>query len=115
MMEYTLKLSHIFEQQYIEHRNSGRTKVLEKINKLLLELSTSPRKGTGKPERLKDVDKIDLTLDPQEIHIWSRRITDEHRLVYRIYDEAQLIFVMLCWGHYTDLKKFYGCEFLFED
>ena len=44
MMEYTLKLSHIFEQQYIEHRNSGRTKVLEKINKLLLELSTSSYK-----------------------------------------------------------------------
>ena len=31
MMEYTLKLSRIFEQQYIEHRNSGRTKVL--VNK----------------------------------------------------------------------------------
>jgi len=77
-MEYTLKLSHIFEEQYIEFRNSGKVKVLEKINKLILELSVSPRKGTGKPERLKDVDKIDPTLDPQEIHIWSRRITDEN-------------------------------------
>lgn len=114
-MEYTLKLSHIFEEQYIEFRNSGKVKVLEKINKLILELSVSPRKGTGKPECLKDVDKIDPTLDPQEIHIWSRRITDEHRLVYRIYDEEKLIFVMLCKGHYTELNKFYGFDFLFEN
>ena len=35
--------------------------------------------------------------------------------IYRIYDEEKLIFVMLRKGHYTELNKFYGFDFLFEN
>jgi toxin YoeB len=49
-------------------------KVLKKINDLLKDISRNPYEGIGKPEPLKHV----LS------GYWSRRITDEHRLVYRV-------------------------------
>ncbi|WP_048746667.1 Txe/YoeB family addiction module toxin [Capnocytophaga ochracea] len=113
--EYALILSDLFKEQYTAFSSSGKIKIIEKIDKLIFEIIKEPRKGTGKPERLKDVSKIAPELDPQFIHIWSRRITDEHRLTYRIYDEEKIVFVMLCKGHYVDFKKFYGFDFLLEN
>lgn len=57
---------------------------------LLLEecLGDEPFKGTGKPEPLKH----DLA------GLWSRRITQEHRLVYDVSDEC--IYVYQCKTHY---------------
>jgi len=49
-------------------------KVLKKINELLKDISRNPYEGIGKPEPLKHA----LS------GYWSRRITDEHRLVYRV-------------------------------
>jgi len=49
-------------------------KVLKKINDLLKVISRSPYEGIGKPEPLKHA----LS------GFWSRRITNEHRLVYRV-------------------------------
>ncbi len=50
-------------------------KVIKKINALLVDISRDdPYQGIGKPEPLKHAFS----------GFWSRRITDEHRLVYRI-------------------------------
>ncbi len=49
-------------------------KTLEKINVLIKEIKRQPFEGIGKPEPL----KFDL------IGMWSRRINDEHRLVYAV-------------------------------
>ena len=49
-------------------------RVLKKINDLLKDISRNPYEGIGKPEPLKHA----LS------GYWSRRITDEHRLVYRV-------------------------------
>lgn len=51
-------------------------KILRKINELLKEVCRNPYEGIGKPEPLKHA----LS------GYWSRRITDEHRLVYRVED-----------------------------
>jgi len=48
--------------------------VLEKINALIEDIGRSPFRGLGKPEALK------FALSGW----WSRRITQEHRLVYRV-------------------------------
>jgi toxin YoeB len=48
--------------------------VLKKINTLIREISREPFKGIGKPEPLSGNLK----------GYWSRRITGEHRIVYRI-------------------------------
>ncbi len=48
-------------------------KILERINQLIKEIERSPFEGTGKPEPLRH----GLS------GYWSRRITDEHRIVYK--------------------------------
>ncbi len=61
-------------------------RILKRINTLIKESLCTPHEGIGKPEPLRH------TLSG----FWSRRITDEHRMVYRITDQnleiAQLRF-----------------------
>jgi len=59
-----------------------------KISRLIDETSRSPFDGTGKPEPLKY----------QLKGYWSRRITDEHRLVYSVSEEE--IKIISCKYHY---------------
>ena len=56
-------------------------KILKRINDLLREISRTPFAGTGKPEPLRHA----LS------GYWSRRINDEHRLVYTVRDGAILV------------------------
>ena len=56
-------------------------KVVERINKLIQEVMREPFAGVGKPEPLKHA----------LAGFWSRRITDEHRMVYRVEDGSLLI------------------------
>ncbi len=51
--------------------------VLKRINRLIADACRSPQDGIGKPEPL----KYGLA------GAWSRRITEEHRLVYRVVDD----------------------------
>jgi toxin YoeB len=63
-------------------------KICEHIFDLLEESARTPFEGRGKPELLKHNFK----------GFCSRRITDEHRLVYKVTDEA--IIVVSCKFHY---------------
>lgn len=65
-------------------------KLYRKIVTLLEDIDRSPFTGLGKPEGLKH----DLS------GFWSRRITDEHRLVYTVTDDE--IIVASCKYHYND-------------
>ncbi|MEQ1881837.1 MAG: Txe/YoeB family addiction module toxin [Burkholderiales bacterium] len=56
-------------------------RMIERINKLILETQREPISGIGKPEPLKHA----------LAGFWSRRITDEHRMVYRMEKDALLI------------------------
>jgi len=60
---------------------SGDRKILNRLNRLITEASRDPGSGTGKPERLSG----DLA------GYWSRRIDQEHRLVYTVQDNALVI------------------------
>ena len=60
-------------EDYQHWQSTDRT-VLRRINRLIEEIRRSPYHGIGKPEPL----KYGLA------GAWSRRITDEHRLVYRV-------------------------------
>ena len=62
--------------------------ILKRINLLLRDIQRSPFEGIGKPEPLKH----------QLAGFWSRRIDDEHRLVYAIQDDCVL--VAQCRYHY---------------
>ena len=63
-------------------------KILKRINTLLEEIKRNPDEGIGKPERLKE----------NLAGYFSRRITAEHRLVYKMFDD--LIIVAQCRYHY---------------
>jgi toxin YoeB len=63
---------------------------ISKLAKLLDELREHPRTGTGQAEPLKGYDGT----------VYSRRITKEHRLVYKIYDDVIEVLVLSAFGHY---------------
>ena len=61
-----------------------------KIQQLLTEMEEHPRTGTGKPELLSG----DLS------GVWSRRINQEHRVLYEIHDKVLLVLVLSMKYHY---------------
>lgn len=61
-----------------------------KLWELILDIFNNPFDGIGKPEPLKG----DLQ------GWWSRRITDKHRLIYRL--EEGILEIASCFGHYGD-------------
>lgn len=63
-------------------------RMLQRINALIKEIQRAPFAGIGKPEAL----KYDLS------GYWSRRITDEHRIVYKV--EGDSLFVVQLRYHY---------------
>lgn len=69
---------------WIKHDRKGALRIV----RLLGEVQRTPFKGTGKPEPLKG----DLK------GAWSRRITQEHRLVYEV--EEERVRVLACRFHY---------------
>ncbi|NOR14021.1 MAG: Txe/YoeB family addiction module toxin [Candidatus Aminicenantes bacterium] len=62
--------------------------ILKRINDLIKDIIRTPYKGKGKPEPL----KYALT------GYWSRRINDEHRLVYKVKEDT--IFIAQLRYHY---------------
>lgn len=63
--------------------------IFKKIYELLKDIKRNPFEGKGKPEPLKH-------------HLsgyWSRRIDQEHRLIYRIGENGDII-IISCKGHY---------------
>ncbi len=67
-------------EDYLYWQKTDR-RMVERINKLIRETQREPFEGIGKPEPLKHA----LS------GFWSRRITDEHRMVYTMDDGAMLI------------------------
>lgn len=63
-------------------------KMFKKINELIKVIKRTPFEGIGKPEPL----KYDLA------GYWSRRIDQEHRIVYQVVEDELLIFA--CRFHY---------------
>jgi len=64
-------------------------KILKKINRLIKEIERNPFEGIGEPEPLKY----------NWSGYWSRRITIEHRLVYKVLNKQ--ILIAQCRYHYS--------------
>ncbi len=63
-------------------------KFLKRINLIIRDITRTPFEGIGKPEALKH----------SLSGYWSRRINDEHRIVYRVDDNN--IYIAQCRYHY---------------
>ena len=87
-MGYHLDFSDQANKDIDFHKKSGNKALLKKLFVLLEELTEHPTKGIGKPEQLKH----SLT------GYWSRRINQQHRLVYKI--SGKRVMVYSAKGHY---------------
>ena len=71
-LKYLVFSDHAWEDYLYWQQNDK--KMLQRINHLIKEIKRSPYLGIGKPEPLKHA----------LAGYWSRRINDEHRIVYRV-------------------------------
>ncbi len=83
----TLTFSSQAWEDYLYWQNTDK-KTLRRINELIKAAQRTPFTGIGKPEPLKN----NLS------GWWSRRITEEHRLVYRVTNQE--VEVAACRYHY---------------
>lgn len=67
-------------EDYLHWQETDR-KVLARINHLVREIQREPFRGSGKPEPLRHALQ----------GYWSRRITDEHRIVYKVEGDSLLL------------------------
>ena len=63
------------------HWQQQDNRMVERISKLIRETQREPFAGIGKPEPLRHA----------LAGYWSRRITDEHRMVYKVDGDALLL------------------------
>ena len=74
----------------LKELNKKAPKAVSKLAKLLDEIREHPRTGSGQVEVLKGYDG----------NVYSRRITQEHRLVYRVFESEVEVLVLSSFGHY---------------
>ena len=89
-MKYKLKITPKADKD-IQALKRSEPNAFKKLYTLLYELTEHPKTGTGKPEILRKADGI-----------YSRRITQKHRLVYLIDDDFVIVLVISAYGHYND-------------
>ncbi|MCL1855998.1 MAG: Txe/YoeB family addiction module toxin [Clostridia bacterium] len=84
------KLISFEDSAFAEYRQWAKEdrKIIDKIDALITEIRRDPFRGTGKPEPLKG----------NRSGQWSRRITQEHRLVYQVLVDQ--IVIISCRYHY---------------
>ncbi len=85
----SVKFSAAAFQEYNEWIDKDKD-IFDKIKELIKDISREPFKGLGKPEPLKG----------NYSGFWSRRITQEHRLIYSVTSDT--INIVKCKGQYFD-------------
>ncbi len=79
------------EEDLAYWKSTGNKRIMKRISKLLEDILQHPFTGIGKPEPLKG----DLQ------GVWSRRITDEHRLIYSVSNGMIYVYVLSLRYHYS--------------
>ena len=79
-------------QKDLKALSKSEPKAYKKALALISELYDHPKTGTGKPEPLKGGGGT----------LWSRRITQKHRMIYEIIDTVVHVDVLSAYGHYDD-------------
>ncbi|MBQ6277790.1 MAG: Txe/YoeB family addiction module toxin [Bacteroidales bacterium] len=77
------------DQEY--WKSIGDKRIMKCISKLLADIQLHPFTGIGKPEPLKG----------EQHGLWSRRINDEHRIVYSVSSGMIYVYVLSLRYHYS--------------
>ncbi|WP_264534964.1 Txe/YoeB family addiction module toxin [Flavobacterium sp. N1736] len=92
MGKFRVEVTKIANQDIEKHKKSGNKISIKNIAKILIDLTENPYEGFGSPEQLKH----------EYSGLWSRRINQKDRLIYRIENEIVTVFVISAMGHYSD-------------
>ncbi|MDR0474737.1 MAG: Txe/YoeB family addiction module toxin [Treponema sp.] len=89
-----MKISFYDDEAFEEFTNWAQEdkKIFKKIGSIIKDIKRNPKEGIGKPEPLKH----------ELSGYWSRRIDDEHRLVYQIVENSGEIIIVSCKKHYEN-------------
>lgn len=72
-------------------KQTGNVRIMKRLSSLLADIQQHPFTGIGKPEPLKG----------EQHGLWSRRITEEHRLVYSVSNGMVYVYVLSLRYHYS--------------
>lgn len=72
-------------------KQTGNVRIMKRISSLLADIQQHPFTGIGKPEPLKG----------EQHGLWSRRITEEHRLVYSVSNGMVYVYALSLRYHYS--------------
>jgi len=75
-------------EDYLSWQEDDKIKA-RRINTLIKDIQRTPFDGIGKPERLRH----------DKSAYWSRRIDQEHRLVYKVVNDT--VYIVQCRFHYV--------------
>jgi len=89
---YKIGFTQKAQKQMEQMKKSGRKTDAERVARLLNEIKTDPKFGTGWPKPLSGHDGTK----------WSRHVNDKDRLVYEIYEDEGAVLVTRVLGHYKD-------------
>lgn len=90
-MSYKIVLTEQAEKD-LENLKNNEPNAHKKAISLIENISQTPKTGIGKPEILKG-DKSGL---------YSRRITQKHRLIYKVEENIIIVIILSAYGHYDD-------------
>ena len=76
--------------EHLEYWKRTNPKIVARIKLLLTDITSHPFTGVGKPEPLKG---------PLS-GLWSRRINQEHRLIYKVEGDEVFVYVISMRYHY---------------
>jgi len=91
MARYIVIVTDTAKKHLASHYKSGDKALTKRLERIFEELGEHPYEGIGKPEPLKH----NLS------GLWSRRIDDKNRLVYRVDEEIITVLVITAKGHYS--------------
>ena len=92
MGKYLIDLTDRAKSDLKKHKKVGDKSTLTKITRIIEELENHLFKGIGKPEEL----RYELS------GIWSRRINNKDRIIYKVNENIVTVDVISAMGHYSD-------------
>ena len=92
-MNYSVNITEEAEKHFNIFGKNDK-KLVKKIKNLIKDLEIHPKIGIGKPERLKYIGE----------ELYSRRINQYHRMVYKIDEENKSVIITSLYGHYENKK-----------
>jgi toxin YoeB len=89
---YKITLSVKAQEDIDRHHKSGNKLAMKRFARIWEELEKHPRTGIGNPEEKKY----------NYSGYWSRKITEKHRMLYRINEETKTVYIEAAYNHYND-------------